>query len=358
MTIKEIEIQTIDLPADLEPGLAQHFSDQERINPQFGIAWANNLTLNALDQGDRAKILVAQRSVDDFVALPILLKKGRKALSLSTFYTSIYQPLVRSDDALPLFVALFKHLRRAERAAELILMPLDMASPANEQLMEAQAQAGWRGLHKYFCFGNWVHDMQGLDYSEYLASRPSRLRNTIRRKSSKFEAGEPGELRMIRTAEGLEDAIEQFNTVYNNSWKMNEPYPDFIPSLIRLAADRGWLRMGIATYNGIAVASQIWLVHNNAAYIYKLAYDENYKSLSPGTVLTAYMFEHVMDTDQVDRIDYLSGDDVYKRDWMSTRYEREGTAAYNASTLRGFSSLISYRLKRLLKKRGSNTRIE
>ena len=39
---------------------------------------------------------------------------------------------------------------------------------------------------------------------------------------------------------------------------------------------------------------------------------EAHKQLSPGTVLTAYMMEQVIDKDRVSRIDFLSGDDEYK----------------------------------------------
>lgn len=352
--ISQIQVEAIKLPGALDAPLEAFFIEEELTNPQFGIDWLSNLSAHALDPGDRALILVARRGERDLVALPILLKKkGRTAMALSTFYTSIYRPLIRSEEPVPLLTALFRHLAREERATELILMPMDLDEEGAEQLTRAQRSAGWRGIHRYFCFGNWVHDIHRQDYQQYLASRPSRLRNTIRRRAQKFSPGEPGELRVIAGSARLEEAIEDFNTVYANSWKVDEPYPEFIPSLVRLAATRGWLRLGVASYNNIPVASQIWLVHNGTAYIYKLAYDENYKSLSPGTVLTAFMFEHVMGTDHVTRIDYLSGDDVYKRDWMSTRYERHGTAAFNPGTLRGCIKLLKHKVTRMLKRRSS-----
>jgi CelD/BcsL family acetyltransferase involved in cellulose biosynthesis len=117
-----------------------------------------------------------------------------------------------------------------------------------------------------------------------------------------------------------------------------------------MSAREGWLRLGIACYDKVTVASQIWMVMNGTAYIFKLAYDEDYKKLSPGTVLTSFMMEYVINTDAVSTIDYLSGDDNYKKDWMSLRRERHGMAAYNPSTLRGVAMLIGYNLKCLYKK--------
>ena len=39
--------------------------------------------------------------------------------------------------------------------------------------------------------------------------------------------------------------------------------------------------------------------------------------------------EHVIDTDKVHDVDYLTGDDAYKKDWMPDRRERWGIAVFN-----------------------------
>ena len=61
------------------------------------------------------------------------------------------------------------------------------------------------------------------------------------------------------------------------------------------------------------------------------------------------MMAHVIEQDGVSTVDYLTGDDNYKRDWMSTRRERRGIAAYNTGTPPGLAAFTSYRLKALLK---------
>ena len=116
---------------------------------------------------------------------------------------------------------------------------------------------------------------------------------------------------------------------------MPEPYPDFMSGLIRTSAENGWLRLGIAYVDGQPAAAQLWLVVEGQASIYKMAYDERYAKLSVGTVLSSVLMEHVIDTDKVEVVDYLTGDDSYKRDWMSHRRERWGLVAYNPRTPRG-----------------------
>jgi CelD/BcsL family acetyltransferase involved in cellulose biosynthesis len=71
----------------------------------------------------------------------------------------------------------------------------------------------------------------------------------------------------------------------------------------------------------------LWIVSERRAEIYKVAYDEAFKQLSPGTALTAKLMQHVIDVDGVDEVDYLIGDDPYKKSWMGARRERWGIEA-------------------------------
>ena len=45
--------------------------------------------------------------------------------------------------------------------------------------------------------------------------------------------------------------------------------------------------------------------------------------------------DNVADVDRVSEVDYLTGDDPYKKDWMSDRRERWGIVAFNVRTVRG-----------------------
>ena len=76
------------------------------------------------------------------------------------------------------------------------------------------------------------------------------------------------------------------------------------------------MRLGVAYAEGAAVAAQLWTVEGNTAWIHKLAHTEESKPLSPGTTLTAALFAHVIDGDRVALVDFGTGNDGYKRDWM------------------------------------------
>jgi CelD/BcsL family acetyltransferase involved in cellulose biosynthesis len=48
-----------------------------------------------------------------------------------------------------------------------------------------------------------------------------------------------------------------------------------------------------------------------------------------------HMIEHVVREDGVTRLDYLTGDDAYKRDWMSSREMMKRICIANPRTARG-----------------------
>ena len=82
------------------------------------------------------------------------------------------------------------------------------------------------------------------------------------------------------------------------------------------------MRMGLASKDGEPVAAQFWTVDDGTAYIHKLAHRESAKSLSSGTTLTATLLNHVIDADRVSLVDFGTGDDPYKRDWMEEKRRR------------------------------------
>ncbi|MBL8482108.1 MAG: GNAT family N-acetyltransferase, partial [Rhodocyclaceae bacterium] len=105
--------------------------------------------------------------------------------------------------------------------------------------------------------------------------------------------------------------------------------PEFIPGLVRMLAETGRLRLGIAWLDDKPIAAQIWVVNHGKAGIYKVGFDEAYAAYSPGTLLTAHLMERVIDVEHVREVDYYIGDDAYKNTWMTHRRERWGIIAFN-----------------------------
>ncbi len=276
---------------------------------------------------------------DDGVML--LYSVGREQpQALTNYYASLYSPIVTPVYAKAALAHQFvgKLLARRLRVSTVQLAPLSI-DDANLMSVALRDQGFY--VKRYFCFGNWYLPCGDQTFEEYLAHRDSTLRNTIARKSKKFFANPVNRLEIITDVANVDRAMAAYSTVYLNSWKQPEPYPDFVPGWARICADRGWLRLGIAWVGDTPVAVQFWFVIEGQAFIFKLAYDEDYAGLSAGTVLTAHMFRHALDVDQVDEIDYLTGDDDYKKGWMTHRRERVGVIACNTRSIRGMGRALA-----------------
>jgi hypothetical protein len=184
-------------------------------------------------------------------------------------------------------------------------------------LATAFRRAGWTARREA-CDVNHVLDVGGRSFEQYLAGRPGSLRTTLKRKAGKVEVA-------IHT-DFDEPGWRAFEAIYAASWKPNEGAPRFLERFAREEGAAGRLRLGLAMSEGEPIAAQFWTVEAGTAFIHKLAYRQEARPLSPGTTLSAALFAHVIDRDRVELIDFGTGDDGYKRDWMErvrTRYRLE-----------------------------------
>lgn len=271
----------------------------------------------------------------------------RTVESLSNYYSSLYAPLISGGHDPAALRYLLSSVTSKNRDHHVMrFAPMDPNSPEYADLLRELHAAGWLPL-TFFCFGNWYLKVEG-GWEDYLRKRSSNLRSSLKRRNREF-AAKGGTLELVFGTEGLNGAIDAFQEVYSASWKKPEPYPEFVPSLIRLLAAKGMLRLGIARLHGQAVAAQLWIVGKRKASIYKVAYHHEFAALSPGTVLTSFLLRHVIEHDDVTEVDFLIGDDEYKKIWMSDRRERWGIVAFNPRTVIGCTLLIKELAGRIAK---------
>lgn len=309
--------------------------------------WFETLASTGFDPTERLRLLLAQ-DAGQGIAFCLPMAEGKSLHGLSNYYSSLFEPIgglpAPPEDALR---QIFEHAGRNTGIID--LRPLDAHGPLAPALLSALRSAGFIA-DTYFCFGNWVLDTDGVDFERYFAERPAALRNTVKRARGKLDRVGSWQI-SICSDEGpaLDQAIAAFDTVYTRSWKTPEPFPRFIGALCQTAARAGWLRLGVLTLDGAPVAAQLWLVRAGTAHIYKLAYDEQYRRLSAGSVLTAEMMRRAIDVDRVGLVDYLTGDEPYKRDWMSRRRERVGIVAFRPSSAAGLLAAARHYVGKLIK---------
>ena len=325
---------------DLLPHHRLAFQHTETLSYDCSYSWFNNLISSTYNKGEEIKIFVAEDENGQIAVLPMYylsgnLFKSRTLRTLSNFYTSLYAPILSNEKAIELLPNVFHEISQGQLACDAIeLKPLSLEHDTYVALFNALKYNGFLTF-KYFCFDNWYLLVSGRTFEEYFRGLPSRLRNTVNRKRKQFIATGEARLEIVTDGDQLDSKIEDYIKVYNSSWKVHEPFPGFMPGLIRLCAKQGWLRLGFAYFQDRPIAAQIWIVAHDRAAIYKLAHDAQYDTYSVGSVLTAHMMQYVINIDKVKEVDYLIGDDNYKKDWMSHHRGRWGIVAYNPRTLLG-----------------------
>ena len=200
--------------------------------------------------------------------------------------------------------------------------------------MQGLQAAGWL-VEPFPQFGNCISPPRAWTSSATGGSAPGALRNTGRRGyRSLIEKGD-GAIVCHAEPGAAEAAIRAYEAVYARSWQAAEPFPDYMPNLIRHGLATGeaqvWCPAGWRQAGGRPdLASP-----QDRATIFKLAYDRDWGRQSVGTVLTMAAMRAALSDPGIREIDFGWGDDPYKQEWLPERRQRYGVAAYNPRTLTG-----------------------
>jgi hypothetical protein len=258
-----------------------------------------------LEQGGFHPVIVVGRSSHRIAALP-LMAAGHGLTSLAYWFSFTWRPLGRDDELVDeILTAMAKDLR--SHASAITLAPLPDEDGSASRLEQAFRKAGWAVFREQPDENHVLH-VDGRSFAEYWASRPGPMRTTLKRKAKKVD------VEILTHFD--ERAWAEYRIVYRNSWKPAEERADILEAFARMEGGAGRIRLGIARAEGVPVAAQFWTVENGTAFIHKLAYLESHKHLSAGTTLTAELFRHVIDIDRVALVDFGTGDQSYKADWM------------------------------------------
>ncbi|MFZ2997813.1 GNAT family N-acetyltransferase [Sphingobium sp.] len=277
-------------------------------------------SLHAHCLSDQPVRVIAAQDGDAQAWLFLTAPAPRRASALANWYSFGWAPVVTgaADMAqrMHLLDALARHLLATSRQVD--LYPMEETGP----WLASLRRAGWFALSRPMG-GRHVLRLNGRDFAAYWASRPGRLRNLVRRKGRASPYA-------LSITDRLTDALwRDYVDVHGRSWKQPEPGLSFLHALAQRESAAGSLRLGFARVEGRAVAAQLWTVENGVALIHKLSHDRAHDAGSPGTLLSHAMFERAIDGDRVDMIDYGTGDNGYKTEWMEERIPLHRIDAFN-----------------------------
>ena len=326
-----------------------------------GLRWFENFSQNALEPGTQIHVYAVEDDSPTPVPRALLLTrspagqngsilqrraiKPRTLASLTSYQSVTFAPVLRRDesDVDGIMQILFREICTERPYWSLLdLNLLDPAKPTYRAIENALRHQGM-DVHPYVYAESIFERIERRSFKEFLKSRSSVVRKTFQRRSRNLER--LGQLRfeIVQDPSFTERAIAHYERVCTRSWKDSEPFPKHAAGLIRASAAAGTLRLGFLFLDDEPIATQLWIVSAGQAAIYKLHYDENFKKHSVGSVLTARMLEHAIDTDQVDEIHFGVGNASYKRDWLHDTRPLSGLIAFNPRTADGLNQLLRYR---------------
>ena len=307
------------LPADAQQ-LAIRYRD---VNPFVCDLWLKRFEEYLCGPEDELVYLVAGQGNRTHVVLPLVIVRHdklplRKLHSMANFYTTVFEPLLNADS---------NQLLAAQQLASYLYqtfksVPLVEIEPLREAkffalLAESFSNLSGQSARRYVKHLNRYERVEGDSYESYLARRPGKLRSTIKRKRKQLEKNTRSETGIFVSAKDIQREYPKFRQVYEESWKGQESYPEFIGAITADLADIGKAKLGILSVEGEPAAAQIWFRIGQAWGVFKLAYRPQFTQYSVGTLLTSAMIESFFDGEPITEIDFFSGDDAYKQDWVS-----------------------------------------
>ncbi len=298
-------------------------------DPEGSWPWFEALARTTLTPGEEAVLAQLGQA-----ALPLVRLSGGRYRALTAPYTTLYAPALGSAEQA---FALGQGLKRSG-VDSLRLDCLDEDNPLMEAFIRGGGRAGFVSA-RYRHFANFYDE--GTDFASFWESREGKLQNTVRRKTKQVARDHICSYEIFSTPGEIPQAIDIYEEIYASSWKEAEPDPDFIRLMAMELAEIGAIRLGIMRIDGVPAAAQIWLIGAARATIFKLAHSPTYERLSPGTLLSHWLLQQVMQ-EGVRCIDFGRGDDPYKRNWLQRRRYRQGAIVSNSLSLVGMNDAIRY----------------
>jgi len=318
-------------------------SYHDTVNDLQGLDWseagpfARPQWFALLEQSGIEPLFVTASENDQGIALPLRRKDGALE-ALTNWYAFTWSDLRTSgvtDSAM--LEALARDL--AKRTHRVVLAKLPEEDATLQRLRSAFEGCGWIVFAEP-CDTNHVLPVKGRSYDEFLADRPGRLRTTLKRKAKKVD--------VVLNHEFDASEWAAYEDIYADSWKPSEGDPALLRAFAEAESEAGRFRFALALNDGTPIAAQFWTVDGDTAYIHKLAHRISADKLSPGTTLTAALFKDVIEKDGVQWVDFGTGDDPYKRDWMELVRTRWQLTCLRPSHPRNWPILVKHLLRKLV----------
>ena len=175
-----------------------------------------------------------------------------------------------------------------------------------------------------------------LPWDDIYNSYASILKNTIKRKSRKFEKTSNSGIVEIASVKDLETCFSEFLRLNKLSLKkrgvkspfLEDDFLIFHKTVIHELLGKKKMKLYFLRKEGKYIAGIYILIHESKYYYYQSGFDPAYEKDSPGTLLFHYCIKAVHEKGAKE-FDFLRGDEHYKSNWTEHKRTNVKFIIYN-----------------------------
>jgi CelD/BcsL family acetyltransferase involved in cellulose biosynthesis len=275
---------------------------------------------------DGAEMLVlAARRGDELTGLaPLIVDKTTRRVSFMANAHSARAAFLLADEPEQSLKAIFAYLAgRGVNWESMVLNYVPEDSPVPRLCAAACRQAGLRVGSVPSLISPYI-SLEGLGWDRYLEQRTSRFRRNLRSHEKRLLEREDGRTALYLDPDDIERALEACREVALTTWQHAQGASlassprvwEFYRRLARVAARRGWLRIGIVEARGEPAAFEYALLFGGSAYSLKIGYRLTLRDCAPGNALRAFMIRQAI-AEGAREYDLLGMNEGYNMDWAT-----------------------------------------
>jgi CelD/BcsL family acetyltransferase involved in cellulose biosynthesis len=287
---------------------------------EYLCAWWESLGGGEWDSAELFVVTGRDTSGELFGIAPLFSAHNRGGLPawllLGSIEISDYLDLIAAPDQLDQFVSeLLRFLEVQVPSHKLLdLYNILDSSPTLAILESVAGRTGWEFS---------VEPLQQCpfiplpgDWDAYLASIDKKQRHEIRRKIRRAEEYSlPVRCYFVDDLEALDGEIESFFELMAKDPEkdqfLTQPMRVHMKKYMHIAFNQGWLQLAFIEVGGRKAAAYLNLDYNNQIWVYNSGYDPNFREISPGWVLLAYLLKRANESGR-QFFDFMRGNEDYK----------------------------------------------
>jgi CelD/BcsL family acetyltransferase involved in cellulose biosynthesis len=171
-------------------------------------------------------------------------------------------------------------------------------------------------------------DLTNHTWDTYLHTLGSSQRYNFNRRLRALQKAFDVRVESIETANEAQRGLDVVMELHQKRWDFrgdSEAFPtaatvEFHREFVRLAAERGWLRLRILWLDGRAVAALYGMRYGPTFYFYQSGFDPAYSKHSVGLVMMGLSIKAALE-EGASEYDLLHGDEEYKFHWARAHRE-------------------------------------